>query len=77
MYPRTLRKTASFRSNNETLYNVDLLPTLGGIHRFVPCGAAAAAEATAVGDELSGGLSSLIHTTQLHYITLHYIADFL
>jgi len=27
----------------------------------VPCGAAAAAEATAVGDELWGGLSSLIN----------------
>jgi len=38
-----------------------LLLTLGGIHRFVPCGAAADADATAVGDELSGGLSSL-HT---------------
>jgi len=62
-----LRKTASFRSDSDTLYKVDLLPTLGGIHRFVPCGAAAAAEATAVGDELWGGLSSLIETTQLHH----------
>jgi len=38
------------------------VPTLGGIHRFVPCGAAAVAEATAVGDELCGGLSSLHHS---------------
>jgi len=57
---------ASFRSDNETLYKVDLLLTLGGIHRFVPCGAAAAAVATAVGDELWGGLSSLNKNTQPH-----------
>jgi len=50
----------SFRSDNDTLNKVGLLPTLGGIHRFVPCGAAVAAEATAVGDELWGGLSSLL-----------------
>jgi len=40
-------------------YKVGLLLTLGGIHRFVPCGAAVAADATAVGDEFCGGLSSL------------------
>lgn len=62
MYPRTLRKTASFRSDNDVLYKMAFVPTLGGIHRFVPCGAAAVAEATAVGDELCGGLSSLHHS---------------
>jgi len=64
-YPRTLRKTASFRSNADTLYKVDRSLTLGGTHRFVPCGAAAAAEATAVGDELWGGLSSLINNIHI------------
>jgi len=58
---------ASFRSNNDTLYKDDRLPTVDGIHRFVPCGAAAAADATAVGDELWGGLSSLIQTIQPHH----------